>query len=124
MKVLLVDHEDSFVYNIAQALQATGADVVTLRATRSLRDAVRVDPDAIVLSPGPGHPSDARLTAVGRGLLRRWDWNARSLGCVSATNSSASTTEPGSEGGRSRYTGKRRASSTTGGGSSSISTPR
>ncbi len=80
MKVLLVDHEDSFVYNIAQALQATGADVVTLRATRSLRDAVRVDPDAIVLSPGPGHPSDARLTAVGRGLLQRWDQERAVLG--------------------------------------------
>jgi len=80
MKVLLVDHEDSFVYNIAQALQATGAEVVTLRATRPLREALRVDPDAIVLSPGPGHPSDTRFTSVGRGLLRRWDRERSFLG--------------------------------------------
>jgi anthranilate synthase/aminodeoxychorismate synthase-like glutamine amidotransferase len=80
MKVLLVDHEDSFVYNIAQALQATGAEVITLRATRPVREAVRVDPDAVVLSPGPGSPSDRRLTGLGRSLLDRWDRERPVLG--------------------------------------------
>jgi anthranilate synthase/aminodeoxychorismate synthase-like glutamine amidotransferase len=80
MRVLLIDHEDSFVYNIAQALAAAGAEVVTLRATRPLSELVRVDPDAIVLSPGPGHPRDRRITGRARALLRRWDSERAFLG--------------------------------------------
>ncbi|MCI4372504.1 MAG: aminodeoxychorismate/anthranilate synthase component II [Thermoplasmata archaeon] len=73
MKVLLIDHEDSFVYNIAQALGAARAEVVTLRATRPVSEARKVDPDAIVLSPGPGHPRDRRITGLARDLLGLWD---------------------------------------------------
>jgi anthranilate synthase/aminodeoxychorismate synthase-like glutamine amidotransferase len=80
VKVLLVDHEDSFVHNIEQALAADGADVECLRATTPLAEAVRTDPDAIVLSPGPGHPRDRRLTGLARGLLRRWDRERAFLG--------------------------------------------
>ncbi len=80
MRVLLVDHEDSFVYNIAQGLAAQGARVTTLRSTRPVRDALRCDPDAVVLSPGPGHPSDRRLTALSRALLKRWDEERPFLG--------------------------------------------
>ncbi len=80
MKVLLVDHEDSFVHNIEQGLAAHGARVECLRATVPLRDAVRVDPDAIVLSPGPGHPSDRRITGLARALLERWDSERPFLG--------------------------------------------
>lgn len=80
MRVLLLDHEDSFVYNIAQALAAKGAEVVTLRATRPPREAVRVDPDAVVLSPGPGHPEDRRITGLARDLLGRWDQERPFLG--------------------------------------------
>ena len=80
MKVLLVDHEDSFVHNIEQALRADGASVCLVRATVPLRDAVRVDPDAVVFSPGPGHPSDRRLTGLARSLLRRWDRERPFLG--------------------------------------------
>ncbi|HLM70661.1 MAG TPA: aminodeoxychorismate/anthranilate synthase component II [Thermoplasmata archaeon] len=80
MKVLLIDHEDSFVHNIEQALQEDGASVRCLRATVALKEAVREDPDAIVLSPGPGHPADLRLTGLGRRLLRRWDEERPFLG--------------------------------------------
>jgi len=80
LKVLLVDHEDSFVHNIEQALAAEGVRVHCLRATASPRDALRVDPDAVVLSPGPGHPSDRRLTGLARTLLRRWDRHRPFLG--------------------------------------------
>jgi anthranilate synthase/aminodeoxychorismate synthase-like glutamine amidotransferase len=80
MKVLLVDHEDSFVHNIEQALVAEGAEVQCLRATATLREAIRADPDAVVLSPGPGHPRDRRLTGLARGLLRRWDAERPFLG--------------------------------------------
>jgi anthranilate synthase/aminodeoxychorismate synthase-like glutamine amidotransferase len=80
MKILLIDHEDSFVHNIAQALSAEGARVSCLRSTVSLREALRVDPEAVVLSPGPGHPSDRRLTGLSRSLLRRWDRERPFLG--------------------------------------------
>lgn len=80
MKVLLIDHEDSFVHNIEQALASGGATVRCLRSTVPLREALRVDPDAIVLSPGPGHPNDRRLTGLSRALLDRWDLERPFLG--------------------------------------------
>jgi anthranilate synthase/aminodeoxychorismate synthase-like glutamine amidotransferase len=80
VKVLLVDHEDSFVHNIEQALASDGAEVRLLRATSHAREAVRVDPDVIVLSPGPGHPRDRRMTGLARALLRRWDSERPFLG--------------------------------------------
>ena len=80
MKVLLVDHEDSFVHNIEQALAADGAEVHCLRSTEPLSEALRLDPDAVVLSPGPGHPRDRRLTRLSRALLRRWDRERPFLG--------------------------------------------
>ncbi|MGA8710680.1 MAG: aminodeoxychorismate/anthranilate synthase component II [Thermoplasmata archaeon] len=80
MKVLLIDHEDSFVHNIEQGLSSEGATVRCLRSTVPLREALRVDPDAVVLSPGPGHPGDRRLTGLSRTLLRRWDEERPFLG--------------------------------------------
>ena len=80
MKVLLVDHEDSFVHNIEQALRVGGASVDCLRATVPTATALRTDPDAIVLSPGPGHPRDRRITGLARVLLDRWDQERPFLG--------------------------------------------
>jgi anthranilate synthase/aminodeoxychorismate synthase-like glutamine amidotransferase len=80
MRVLLIDHEDSFVHNIEQALESDGASVRCLRSTVPLREAVRYDPDAVVLSPGPGHPGDRRLTGLSRALLERWDRERPFLG--------------------------------------------
>lgn len=80
MKVLIIDHEDSFVHNIEQALAAHGAKVACLRSTASEVAALRFDPDAVVLSPGPGHPGDRRLTALSRALLNRWDRERPFLG--------------------------------------------
>lgn len=80
MKILLVDHEDSFVRNVEQALRMEGARVDCLRARRPLRDFVRVDPDAVVLSPGPGHPRDRSMTGTARALLSRWDEERPFLG--------------------------------------------
>ena len=80
MKVLLVDHEDSFVHNIEQALAARGARVRCVRPSTPWREVERFDPDAVVLSPGPGHPSDRRLTRLSRTLLRRWSADRPFLG--------------------------------------------
>jgi anthranilate synthase len=60
-RVLLVDHEDSFVHTLADYFRQTGADVLTLR-TGFPPSAVReIAPDLVVLSPGPGRPSDFRV---------------------------------------------------------------
>jgi anthranilate synthase len=58
-KVLLVDHEDSFVHTLANYIRTTGAEVVTMRpdlGRTELRNGVA--PDLVVLSPGPGRPAD------------------------------------------------------------------
>jgi anthranilate synthase component II len=72
MKVLLIDHEDSFVYNLYQTLRVLGATVECLRYTEPVRRSVATDPDAVVLSPGPGHPRDAKVTQHAKQLLARW----------------------------------------------------
>ncbi len=80
MKVLLIDHEDSFVYNLYQALELLGARVRCVRYTDPVPDSLRWNPDAIVLSPGPGHPRDRRITGHARALLDQWHANRPFLG--------------------------------------------
>ncbi len=57
-RILLVDHEDSFVHTLANYFRQTGAAVTTVRTP--IADAVfdDVQPQMIVLSPGPGRPAD------------------------------------------------------------------
>ncbi|HZY69695.1 MAG TPA: aminodeoxychorismate/anthranilate synthase component II [Thermoplasmata archaeon] len=69
MKVVVIDHEDSFVYNLRQAFAGLGHSVATLRYTVPRGDVARERPDALVLSPGPGHPSDRRVTGLARELV-------------------------------------------------------
>jgi anthranilate synthase len=70
-RVLLIDHQDSFVHTLANYLRQTGAEVTTLRAgfPESLLD--ELAPDLVVLSPGPGTPSDFDLPATVAALVRR-----------------------------------------------------
>ena len=58
MRVLVVDHQDSFVNTLADYFRQAGAEVTTLRY--GFDPAVLDDrpPDLVVLSPGPGRPSD------------------------------------------------------------------
>jgi anthranilate synthase len=62
-KVMLIDHEDSFVHTLANYIRTTGAEVVTMRpelARSELRQGA--EPDLVVLSPGPGRPVDFRMS--------------------------------------------------------------
>jgi anthranilate synthase len=70
-RVLLVDHQDSFVHTLANYLRQTGAEVTTLRAgfPEGVLDELR--PDLVVLSPGPGTPQDFDLSGTLRVLLAR-----------------------------------------------------
>jgi anthranilate synthase len=63
-RVVLIDHEDSFVHTLGNYLRQTGATVETLRSGPSALMAIDAmaqkgnKPDMVVLSPGPGNPSD------------------------------------------------------------------
>ncbi|MET9496555.1 anthranilate synthase component I [Streptomyces sp. NPDC006552] len=64
LRVLLVDHRDSFAHCLADYLRQTGARVSTYRAGRHLPVIERERPDLVVLSPGPGRPADFGLSAT------------------------------------------------------------
>ena len=58
-KVLLLDNNDSFTYNLMQYLQVLGGDVVVVGCDVSLEQIRAMAPARIVLSPGPGTPEEA-----------------------------------------------------------------
>ena len=66
--IILVDHEDSFVHTLGNYLRQTGAEVMTLRSGPTALKTIQklVDdgkkPDMVVLSPGPGNPTDFELS--------------------------------------------------------------
>ena len=61
--LLILDNYDSFTYNVFQLLSELGAEVEVIRNDQTTVEAIRAKKyDAIVLSPGPGIPSDAGIT--------------------------------------------------------------
>ncbi|MFB9835635.1 anthranilate synthase component I [Actinoallomurus acaciae] len=58
LRVLLVDHQDSFVNTLADYFRQQGADVTTLRFGFPDKMLDEIRPDLVVLSPGPGRPAD------------------------------------------------------------------
>jgi anthranilate synthase len=71
-RVLLVDHEDSFVHTLANYIRTTGAEVVTMRPDLA-RAALRKgrEHNLAVLSPGPGRPSDFAMSETIDLLVQR-----------------------------------------------------
>jgi anthranilate synthase len=57
-KLLLVDHDDCFIHTLANYARQTGATVVTYRTGFPLSLLEEVAPDLMLISPGPGRPSD------------------------------------------------------------------
>jgi anthranilate synthase len=58
LRVLLVDHQDSFVHTLADYFRQHDAEVTTLRAGFPAVLLDEMVPDLVVLSPGPGRPTD------------------------------------------------------------------
>ncbi|MDX1490158.1 MAG: anthranilate synthase component I [Pseudohongiellaceae bacterium] len=58
MKILMVDHRDSFVHNLSAYLRETGATVTTMRPELARQSIARDHYDLVVMSPGPGKPQD------------------------------------------------------------------
>jgi anthranilate synthase component 2 len=53
--ILVVDHYDSFTYNLVQLIEGLGRSTVVVKSDEKPADAlVAMKPDAVVLSPGPG----------------------------------------------------------------------
>ena len=63
-RVLLVDHMDSFVHTLANYLRQAGAEVTTVRSGMSPIELSAAAPDLVVLSPGPGRPSEFDMSAT------------------------------------------------------------
>jgi anthranilate synthase/aminodeoxychorismate synthase-like glutamine amidotransferase len=80
-RILVVDNYDSFTYNLVQYLGEQGADVRVFR-----NDAIdeagcaALEPDGIVISPGPGNPADRRSFGVSGDLLRGLSKRVPTLG--------------------------------------------
>ncbi|HLK11677.1 MAG TPA: anthranilate synthase component I [Candidatus Binatia bacterium] len=70
-RILLVDHQDSFVHTLANYLRQTGAEVATLRAGFPHEELDRLRPDLVVLSPGPGTPRDFDVSGTLAALRAR-----------------------------------------------------
>ena len=68
-RVLFVDNFDSFTYNLVEYVSEY-AETEVVRNTASLADVRAADPDAIVISPGPGHPENDRDVGVTLDVLR------------------------------------------------------
>ncbi|HEY6494260.1 MAG TPA: anthranilate synthase component I [Trebonia sp.] len=58
LRILLVDHQDSFVHTLADYFRQHDAEVTTLRAGFPAAALDEIAPDLVVLSPGPGRPAD------------------------------------------------------------------
>ncbi|MFP4511773.1 MAG: anthranilate synthase component II [Acidimicrobiales bacterium] len=62
-RVLVIDNYDSFVYNLVQYLGELGAEPIVHRHDAIDLDAIEaLDPDAVLISPGPGRPEDAGVS--------------------------------------------------------------
>ncbi|MDA8331182.1 MAG: aminodeoxychorismate/anthranilate synthase component II [Candidatus Dormibacteraeota bacterium] len=57
--IVVVDHEDSFVYNLVQQVQVLGHEVLVLPSRASVDDVLGRSPAGVLLSPGPGRPEAA-----------------------------------------------------------------
>lgn len=62
LRTLVIDNFDSFAYNLAQYMGILGAEVITRRNDVSLDEIKRVDPDMVIISPGPCRPEDAGIS--------------------------------------------------------------
>ena len=81
MRVLVIDNYDSFVYNLVQYIGELGGKPVVYRNDKiTLRQAAKLRPDKIVISPGPGTPQDARYFGVCSDILQHMSREVPTLG--------------------------------------------
>ncbi|MFY4812410.1 anthranilate synthase component II [Haloarcula sp. AONF1] len=79
LRVLFVDNFDSFTYNLVEYV-SEHAETEVVRNTATLDGVEAFDPDAIILSPGPGHPKNERDVGVTLDVLREVSPDVPTLG--------------------------------------------
>ncbi len=81
MKVIVIDNFDSFVYNITQYIGELGGTPTVYRNNEITAEEVdRLSPDKIILSPGPGTPSDKRYFGNCLAILQTVSTHVPTLG--------------------------------------------
>lgn len=58
MKILFINNRDSFVWNLVDYVSMFEPDTVVVPNTISIEEVKAINPDAIVVSPGPGNPQN------------------------------------------------------------------
>lgn len=80
---LIIDNYDSFVYNIAQIVGELGTYPIVIRNDEiSIKGIERIDPDRIIISPGPGTPEKREDIGVSLDVIKylgKKNSNTRSL---------------------------------------------
>lgn len=76
MRIVIVDNYDSFTYNLAQqigsmsSIMQVGIEPLVFRNDKiTLGEIIILDPDAIIISPGPGHPANKRDFGVSADVI-------------------------------------------------------
>jgi anthranilate synthase component 2 len=63
--LLMIDNYDSFTYNLVQYFAELGADVVVHRNDEiSVEEIAKLNPQHIVISPGPCTPNEAGISVA------------------------------------------------------------
>ena len=63
MKILIIDNYDSFTYNLVQLIGGLEKDIVVKRNDEINIDEIkRINPNKILISPGPGRPEESKIS--------------------------------------------------------------
>jgi anthranilate synthase component 2 len=77
----VIDNYDSFVYNLVQYIGELEAEVITYRNNQiNLNQIIKLDPNRIVISPGPGTPEKTRYFGVCTKILKNLSYKIPTLG--------------------------------------------
>jgi anthranilate synthase component 2 len=81
MKTLIIDNYDSFVYNLVQYVgELRGGPLVYRNNEISIDQAEKLQPDRIIISPGPGNPEDSRYFGACSEILKQMSLKIPTLG--------------------------------------------
>jgi len=81
MRTLIIDNYDSFVYNLVQYVGELGGGPIVYRNDQiSLDQARKLEPDRILISPGPGTPEDPRYFGTCSLILQQMSPKIPTLG--------------------------------------------
>jgi len=81
LKVLVIDNYDSFVYNLVQYLGELGGDPIVYRNDEiTIKQVKDLNPERIVISPGPGDPQNPKYFGVCTEILKKMSSRIPTLG--------------------------------------------